>query len=219
MKRCDACGVQVRGQQACPLCQGPLAGVSEQSRLSQRAYPSYGRQRRRVLIWRLIAMLIVLGCAVSILINLLHPGPLTGRVIGCILGGGACALAELLFLQRLHGSAAKIVCDQTILIGVACLAWDGAMGFYGWSLRYVLPFLLSAALVAVQVIRLAARESFSDYGIRVLALSLVCIMFPFAVGLEWPGVVCAITGLISALELCFLELRKLRSELARRLHL
>lgn len=219
MKWCEACGVQVRGQRVCPLCQGQLKGITEESRLSQRAYPTYGKLRRRLLIWKIIAMVIVLGCAVSVFINLANAGPFTTRAIGCIVGGGVCALAELLYMLRMRGSTAKIVCEQTAMIGVACIVWDVALGFYGWSIRYVIPFLLTAALLTVQIVRLAARQSFSDYGIRVLALSAVCIAFPFFTQLAWPGEVCAIAGLASAAELLFLEMRKLRAELARRFHL
>lgn len=219
MKRCEACGVEVRGHTRCPLCQGALTGESERTPAQEHAYPAYKKQRRRAMLWRWLAVMIVTGCAVSVLINLANPGAYTRRVIGYIIGGGACALLEIGLLLSMRGSFARIICNQTLVISVLCVIWDWATGFYGWSGRYVIPFLLAAALLVIQIVRLSARQSFSDYGLRVLALSMVCNVFPLMVGVHWPGVVCAALGVFSALELCFLEAGKLRAELERRLHL
>lgn len=219
MKRCEACGVEVRGHTRCPLCQGPLTGESERTPAQEHAYPSYQKQRRRVMLWRFLAMLILLGCAVCAFLHQANPALFSQRVLWYIFGGGACALLEIGLLLNMRGSFARIVCNQTLVISVLCVIWDWATGFYGWSGRYVIPFLLAAALLVIQIVRLCARQSFSDYGIRVLALSMVCNVFPLMVGVHWPGVVCAALGVFSALELCFLEAGKLRAELERRLHL
>jgi hypothetical protein len=218
MKKCEACGVRVHGQERCPLCQGALTGeASEQE--PGRMYPSYFKQRRRLFIWRLIAMLIVLSCAVSVLINLRYPSELTRFVVGCIVGGGACALLEIALVLHMRGSAARIIHDHALIACALCLIWDVATGFHGWSIDYVIPLVLLGALLGIQTVRLAARQSFSDYGVRVLALSALCVAFPLLTGAEWPGLACMLGGVASIVELLFLEGRKLSAELARRLHL
>lgn len=221
MKACEGCGITVRAHKRCPLCQGPLIEAEEGAQADPfgRPYPSYRKQRRRMLLWRLIAMLVVLSSAVSVLINMANPGPHTPMIIGYVIGGAACVLLEMGLLLSMRGSIARIISDQALIVGTLCVIWDVATGFRGWSTEYVLPLLLVSALAAIQVIRLCARQSFSDYGIRVLGLSVLCIALPQVLGMGWPGIVCAIGGVFSVLELIFLEGRKLMSEISRRFHL
>lgn len=215
MKKCESCGVEVRALRRCPLCQGVLVNDGE---LQKRTFPSYLLTRRKLMLWRIIAMCILFVSAVSVIIYMMNPTPLMKNVMGYTIGGGACILIEMMIGLQMRGSLARIIGDQACIISIACIIWDWATGWHGWSTQYVLPLVLLCALVIVQILRFALKTIASDYVIRIVGMSIICIFVPQLVSKGWAGAACSIAGVASLLELFFLESNKTLAELARRFH-
>lgn len=220
MQYCEKCGVHVRGSHTqCPLCQGSLTGVAEQTD----PFPEIPfRQRLHWLLLRLLALGTVLAAAVCIAVNICIPGHGWWSLVvvaGLLSGWLAVGLAV-----RKRGNPLKAIVWQVCVVTALVLAWDFGTGFSGWSVTYVLPVLFPCAVLAIAVIARALRMRPQDF-LWYLLLSCLFGLSPailLAVGLESVSYFALASVVISVVMLAALILFEgaaLRSELHRRMHL
>lgn len=220
MLHCEKCKIQLTGLHSrCPLCHGDLTGMPETvgTELPPVAPPAHPH---RILI-RLIALATVAAAAVCLAVNMSVGGDWWSAFV--VAGIGSLWLTFGIVVKK-RGNLPKSILWQVFVISLLALAWDLWTGFHGWSVDYVLPVLLTCALIAMSVTAKIMRLHVQDY-ILYLVLDGLCGLIPLALILlqalrvVYPSAVCVAASAIFLSALLLFEGPALRDELARRLHL
>lgn len=220
MLYCDKCKLHLTGfHPRCPLCDADLTGVPETAgtELPEVTPPAHPH---RVML-RLIALATVAAAVVCLAVNMSVGGDWWSAFVAA--GIGSLWLTFGVVVKK-RGNVPKSILWQVFVISILALAWDLWTGFHGWSVDYVLPFLLTCALAAMSVTAKVMRLGVQDY-ILYLVLDGLCGLIPLALILlkalrvVYPSAVCVAASVIFLSALLLFEGPALRDELSRRLHL
>lgn len=164
MEVCNACHIHVEGAEGfCPLCGTALEAAQPPAyTVPQNHYPNLSKISAGYnLVLRLFVFLSLLGCGLSVLVNVMIP---TG-FWWCLIVIAAVLYLWLTIppLLRQGTNYAKRIVLQAIFTSALVVALDAITGYRGWSVTYVLPGLLSAGILAIGLMVMFNRTSWTQY--------------------------------------------------------
>lgn len=222
MRRCENCGVYVRGAfPRCPLCRGALSGPPCPQ---EEVFPPLNEGRRRLrTALRVGAFLSLAAALICAAVDLLIP-PATFWSVYVAAGLATGWLLVAIALRR-RRNIPKTILQLTVLCGALCCGWDAATGWRGWSVTYVTPILCTGAMLALLLLPQLLRLRFQDYILYLVSdILFAALPFVFAwAGLlgdtRLPSLVCVCSGAVSLAAVLVFRGRELLGELSRRTHL
>lgn len=168
MEVCNACHVKVAGERHfCPLCGAELqqdGDEGERQPLALNHYPDLSATTAQFNVTtRLLVLLTVLGCLMSVLINLL----VTPDFLWCliVLAAAVYCWTTIPPLLRKGVNFAKQITFQIVLTALLAIALDFIIGFQGWSVDYVLPGLLCAGIAATCAMAIFNQTNWAQYAL------------------------------------------------------
>lgn len=226
MKECNACRICVANphQAFCPLCGEELTeGAAPACALPRNPYPDLaGRLVQYNFIMRLLLFLTLLGCGISVLVNLLAaPGFLWCLIV--IAAAGYCWLIIPPLLRRGVNYATRVVW-QVLFTSALVVALDFIIGYQGWSVTFVIPSLLNAGILALALLAAINRTNWVQYvfaQVLVGVFSFVPLVL-YLFGISQNLVMVLVTsclGLASILITLVFGDRTIKSEFKRRFHM
>lgn len=164
MKACESCHVNVQTEgEFCPLCGTALhTQPAPAGPLPRNRYPDLsGATAQYNLFLRLMLFFSLLGGGLSVLINLLAaPGFLWSLIVVAALAYLWLSVPPLL---RRGVNYAKRIMFQVVFTSLLVVALDFIIGYRGWSVTFVIPALLDAAILAVAVMVVFNRVNWAQY--------------------------------------------------------
>lgn len=182
--------------------------------------------RKRSMRWYMLMVKIIFFIEVVIVTAMLLLNELTGFewlwtlvVICCTVYLGISVITAL----RGARNIGFLVLIQSLGISAVTYVIDYAFGHYGWSLNYVLPFLLIGASLAVTLLIILSPMGLRDYiiyqfAIAAMGLVPVLLIWTEAVTVTWPSVVCAFYSAMVFFGIFLFAGRKTKHEMKKRLH-
>lgn len=166
MEACNACHVHVEGSEGfCPLCGTDLvAGGAPTRPVVRNLYPDLSQRAAQYnLTLRLLLFVSLLGCGVSVLVNLLAmPGFWWCLIVLAFVAYCWLAIPPLL---RKGVNFAKQTVFLVALTALLVVALDAIIGWHGWSVDFVLPGLLSAGILAILAMVVFNRTNWAQYAL------------------------------------------------------
>lgn len=228
MKACKACGVTVESRgEFCPLCGEPLAetGVAPQPQQAGRCnlYPDlHSRTVQHNFILRLLVFVSLLGCGVSVMVNLLvHSTFMWSLIVVAAVLYSWITIPPL--LRRGVNYAARTVLI-VIVTSALVVVLDLLTGYRGWSVSYVIPGLLAAGIVSIGMMIVFNRTSWARYVLSQVIMGVFGFvpLVLYAVGLGSSLVMALLAAgfaLASLLVTIVFGDRTIKSEFKRRFHI
>lgn len=226
MLKCEACGVIVRNpRQTCPLCDGPLIvceGDQAEVRVSFPDYSDNTNERTRLpLAAKIVMFCSVIVAAVCLLVNWLVGGFMWSLLV---VGGliTLWALAGIPLLTNMNINAMLVI--HFIVLSAFLYLTDVLTGDFLWSVKYAIPGMYIAVVIAAVTLTIVFRAYWRDY-LNWLAVAAVCGLIPillFALnGLDliWSGIAVGFTALSLIAGLLFFAWNQTHSEFRRRLNI
>ena len=221
MKYCGRCHVHIENpREFCPLCQNSLTDETPEIVLSE-DFPNVKSafQKHRFLL-RLLAFLSLIGVAAAIIVNLCVRQ--TGLWSLIVIAATLYFWITVLNLLRTRNSLGGIA-RSALLISALFFLIDYLYGFSRWSVNYVIPAVLLAAIISVITLSVIRGRSFADFVLYVLITSFSALLtfFFFLTGLAtviWPSTICSICGFLSLIGIFIFADRDILDEIRRRFH-
>lgn len=224
MKKCETCHISIDTKKStCPLC-GTGLTTQEKPAYStpKNRYPDFNKELATYnFLVRLLLFVSLLGCGVSVLINLLT----NTSFLWCLIVVAAVAYAWLVVPSLLRdgfnfGLQALL---QAFFAIALCIALDFIIGYSGWSFTYVVPSIITLCIISVDLLSLFYRTKYSQYvlyqiivgilGFVPLILYLTNVTHVFIL-----AIIPACLGLASVLACLIFGDKTVKNEFKRRFH-
>ncbi len=224
INHCIHCQVTVEASlQECPLCGKKLTNT----RLSvPRSYPAYALHNKSSyyfqLFWKTLVPLMFIGAFLipSLITLLTGEGDLwlNRETLGI---ASAWVLVRYTFLSRMHMGKKFLL--QIMNISLALFIFDHVGEARGWSVNYVIPFMLICSTLAMMYIVYKRKRLWSDYAVYVMTLIFLGFLPSFlylirVTSLLWPSAAAAGFAIVSLIAVYFFLDKNFRSYFNRRLH-
>ncbi|MDL2325262.1 DUF6320 domain-containing protein [Ruminococcaceae bacterium OttesenSCG-928-A16] len=225
MKTCNACHTHVHTEENfCPLCNEILLpGNAPPHPVPQNSYPNLADKLVKYnFIKRLLLFLSLLGCGVSVLINLLvTPGFLWCLIVAAAVIYGWLVVPPL--LQRGVNFALQAVL-QVFFASALTISLDFIIGYKGWSTNYVIPSIIIVCILSVALLAVFNRTNWAQYILYQVIIGILGFapLVLYLTGLAQNIVMALIPaglGLASLLASLIFGDRTLKTEFKRRFHL
>ena len=118
----------------------------------------------------------------------------------------------------------KLVSYQFLLLTLLVLVWDLAMGFRGWSVNYVFPWLCLAVMGLQYIIAKITKKPSYEYLIYLLIANAYGIVLVVLIPLHittvvYPTAICVATNVVILTGLLLFHGKSMKEELSRKFHL
>lgn len=220
MKYCKNCNVEIVGKRKiCPLCQGHLTGDKPQDEVFPRISFIY---REYSTFFKVMLLISIIAASISVAVNIMLPQ--SGAWSLFVLGGLGSVWVSIITAINKRKNIPKNIVYQVMTISVIVLLWDVLMGWKGWSINYVIPFVCFFAMLSMAVISKVRKLHIEDYILYIIIDGLfgiipaVFIIFGF-LDVLYPSLICIVTSVISLSTIIIFEDKRLIAEMRRRLHL
>jgi len=220
MKYCKNCNVEVVGKRKiCPLCQGHLTGDKPQDEVFPRISFIY---REYSTFFKVMLLISIIAASISVAVNIMLPQ--SGAWSLFVLGGLGSVWVSIITAINKRKNIPKNIVYQVMTISVIVLLWDVLMGWKGWSINYVIPFVCFFAMLSMAVISKVRKLHIEDYILYIIIDGLfgivpaVFIIIGF-LDVLYPSLICIVTSVISLSTIIIFEDKRLIAEMRRRLHL
>jgi predicted neutral ceramidase superfamily lipid hydrolase len=221
MKNCPHCKVGIRGDHTvCPLCAGILEDKGEPS---EDVFPHIPTIYQEFNIFiRVLIMISIVGVVASFAVNLIFTKESLWSLL--VAAGVASMWISLFFIIRNRNNIAKTILWQVGIISILSFLWDRSMGWYGWSLNYVIPTTCVLAMIVMAVGAKILKIGVRDLIIYLLIdaifgfIPAVFIIFDW-VNVLFPSVICVGVSIISLSALILFEGDNMKTELKKRMHI
>ena len=218
MLYCENCKVSIRGNHdKCPLCQGDVIG--EPNELN--AFPIIKEEKHLLsLILKITALITIVACAISVLINIGFGGKWSFYVIAGVITGWIVIWITV----KMHGNITKNTIWLTVIISILSIIWDISTGYRGWSIDYVLPIICCFAMIEMFIVANIKRLKIEDYIVYLIIdilfgiIPLILLLIDL-VKIVYPSLICVAGSIISLAILIIFEGKALKAEIVRRVHL
>lgn len=222
MRYCDKCRVEVRGsQQFCPLCQHELQ-VKDASE-SEDIYPSHIEKRfNNHMLLKFFGFIGLSASILAVFFNIILPSETMWSLI--VVAVTACLWVSLAMAIKKHKSILKYLWQQMMIITLLTICIDALTGQHGWAISFVLPIILTIAMVVMYLLSKILHLQVGDYMIYLLLDALFGVIPLILVNTQElisdiPSLICILTSIISVVGLVIFEGKNIISELNRRLHI
>ncbi len=161
MKFCEKCGVKVTDDSIhCPLCQCDLSKDSSDDNSAVFPVIPTLYDRHSILI-RLIILVSIAACVVSVIINMLIPTKIFWSAFVVI--GVVCVWISLGLAYRKRHNLPKFILYQVVVAAAIVLLWDFFTGWHKWAVDYVIPFLFVGANISLILVVILQKLDISDF--------------------------------------------------------
>lgn len=220
MKYCNKCGVEIVGSLTfCPLCQNEL---QVEGKTMEDVFPRIEeRKASSHIVLKILGFISLIVGILCVFFNMLIPAEsywslIVILTVGCVWLSFAIAVAK-------HRNLLKYLLYQSVIISLFAVFLDYSTGGYGWSFTFVVPIVLTLAMVVMYLLSKILHLQVGDYMIYLLLDALfgiipVVFLVTDQVQTDIPSLVCILGSIISVIGLIVFEGRNMLSELKRRLH-
>lgn len=202
----------------CPLC-GSI--TNKMGSDFNDDYPYVQNNYFRDVLTRSMLLIAIALSAVAVLINTYMVIDVPWSIIA-IVGAFYLFFSIKFFLRKLKNYGFFILV-QVALISLVIFAIDYAIGYSGWSVDYVIPFVIIAGGLIVSVICIIKPLKYKEYLVYILVLTFLGLL-PLVLILtniskvQWGNRACVLYSILTIVALVLFTRRRLNSELRRRLH-
>lgn len=224
MKKCDKCNITIETKQHyCPLCHQVLTGEVEEN--FKEVYPEYVSIRRmilpttrKVLLFMTIISVLVLG-----LINWFY---FEGQYWSLIPIG---AIIYFWFLVRVGVFSRRNIAFRLGLLTVLMIVllividYNSFPENNGWSLNYLMPFLLLSCNLAISAVIWIKRLNYRDYILYLLiiiifSLAPIILAFVNVITVYWPAISLFSVAIFILLFIVLFFPKSIKEEIRKRFH-
>ena len=222
MRYCDKCKVEVRGsQEFCPLCQHELQ-IKDASD-NEDVYPNQVQKRfNNHMLLKVFGFIGLSASILAVFFNIILPSESLWSLIVVVVM--ACLWLSLAMAIKKHKNILKYLWQQMIIITLLTICIDALTGQHGWAISFVLPIILTVAMIVMYLLSKILHLQVGDYMIYLLLDALFGIIPLILVNTQKlisdiPSLICILTSIISVVALVIFEGKSIISELNRRLHI
>ncbi|NLL01083.1 MAG: hypothetical protein GX271_10540 [Clostridiales bacterium] len=221
MQNCIHCKVRIKGEHiVCPLCAGIL---EDKGNPKEDVYPHIPTiyQEFNMFI-RILILVSIIGVVASIAVNMIFTKESFWSLL--VAAGVMSMWISLFFIIRNRNNIAKTILWQVGIISVLSVIWDRSMGWYNWSIDYVIPTVCVLAMIVMAVGAKILKIGVRDLIIYLLIdaifgfIPAIFILFGW-VNVLFPSVICVAVSIISLSALILFEGDNMKTELNKRMHI
>jgi len=219
MKYCKSCKLEIENNIAqCPLCHSIL---SEKNEVFNNDYPLIKKDYASGLIKNLILFFMICSSVISVLINIYAENKTSWSFIS-IIGSVYLYFSTLFFLKK-GKNYGLFILTQVLLISLVVFIIDFSLGLNGWSINYVIPFIIISGSLSVFVFSIVKPFVYKEYMVYLLVIALLGL-FPLIFILKawtkvpWTSAACVVYSTLTVIGMLIFSRRHVNSELKRRLH-
>ncbi len=221
MQNCIHCKVRIKGEHiVCPLCAGIL---EDKGNPKEDVYPHIPTiyQEFNMFI-RILILVSIIGVVASIAVNMIFTKESFWSLL--VAAGVMSMWISLFFIIRNRNNIAKTILWQVGIISVLSVIWDRSMGWYNWSIDYVIPTVCVLAMIVMAVGAKILKIGVRDLIIYLLIdaifgfIPAIFILFGW-VNVLFPSVICVAVSIISLSALILFEGDNMKAELNKRMHI
>ncbi len=219
MKFCSDCQVTIVNHlDCCPLCGRPL---TESQGPCVETFPvvPYSKPAARWMRRLWLTMLVALAGSILLDLSTSHSFWYVVAAVGCMAVGFG-------FLSSLKSKENRgyTVLKHVVLLSVISVALDFWMSFSGWSVGYVIPFLVIAGSFFITLIIVVRPKWFQDYFMYQVSLCVLCALTLLLrlTGISpvgWTATAAFVYSLVTMLGLFLFFGRRSLHEIHKRLHI
>lgn len=222
MQYCEHCKVEIKGEHlVCPLCSGIIEQKDEGQ--NENVFPQIPTiyQEFNGFI-RILLMISIVAIVVSFAINVIATPEARWSIL--VAAGILCMWIMLLFIIRNKNNIPKTIIWQVGLISVFSVIWDHSLGWVGWSIDYVIPFICLGAILVLEVSAKILKIWVKDFIIYLLIdglfgfIPIIFILFGM-LNVLYPSIICVAASAISLSGLIIFEGDSMKAELDKRMHI
>ncbi|XMB72849.1 DUF6320 domain-containing protein [Mycoplasmatota bacterium WC30] len=224
MKKCDKCNITIETKQPyCPLCHQILSGETDPN--FKEVYPEYVSLRKKILptTKKVLLLSTIISIIILIIVNILDK---SGKYWSLIPIG---AIVYFWFLVRVGILSRRNMAFRLALLTVLLILlliyidYTTVQVDNGWSLNYVMPFLLVTCNLAISFILWIKRLNYRDYFfylLIVIVFSIVPLFLAFfkVVEIAWPSIASFGLALTILLFIVFFFPKSIKEEIKKRFH-
>ncbi len=221
MQPCEYCKVNIKGEHTtCPLCGGILKGNGEEGEEVFPLIPTIYQEFNMFIRIMILASIVVVVASVAI--NVIFTEDSRWSLL--VAAGVACMWISLFFIIRKKNNIPKTIVWQVCLISILSFLWDRSMGWYGWSIEYVIPSICVVAMIVMAIGAKLLKTGVRDLIIYLLVdavFGFVPIIFILSGWLSvlFPSVICVAVSAVSLSALILFEGDNMKTELDKRMHI
>lgn len=224
MRTCKHCKITVNApRKLCPLCQGQLKRDPDTSDTEEESFPiirTYYQQFS--LFFRILMMISIAACAVSVVLNLLFFNSVWWSFI--VLAGIVFMWLTVVTAVKKRKNLPKNILYQIVLISLIVWLIDFFTGWLKWSVNYVIPALCLFSMIAIAVIAKIQRYIINEYAVYLLIDGIFCLapllfLCTHITTVIWPSLISIASSIVFLSGVLIFTGLNLKSELKRRLHL
>ena len=219
MKYCNKCKVKVMGDlTACPLCQNELQGE-----MTEQIYPPKLEKRfNNHMVLKCFGFISIIASILAVFFNIIMKSESWWSLIVVLCFGFVWVSLATAIIK--HRNIVKYLFYQALIISVFLSFLDHATGAHGWAITFVIPIILTLAMVVMYVVSKVLHLQVGDYMIYLLIDALfglipLVLLLTGQVFTDIPSLICILTSIISVVGLVIFEGNNMVSELKRRLHI
>ena len=221
MKYCSKCHIEVMGPvEFCPLCQHEL---QLKDKHTEDIYPKVEKRNTDShMVLKVFGFICMSISILTIFFNIILPSHTLWSLI-VIVSIGSVWLSLAVTLKR-RKNILKYLWYQMVIISILVMVLDVLTGKKGWSISFVIPIMLTAAMIGMYLLSKLLHLQVGDYMIYLLfdaLFGIIPLIFLRADNLitDIPSLICILTSIISVVGLFIFEGKNMMSELKRRLHI
>ena len=222
MNECKRCKALVYPQHGgCPLCGKPLGEPAQ----SETSYPKYAGDAAGdgFTVKRLFLFASIVACALSVFINMFTlDAALNFWSVVVVLSLTGVWLIIFSVNQKNAASAMKILRVYGI-ISVYLVALDIYIGFFKWSVTYVIPFLTIATAMIFTAMAIGNKKNYREYLGYLIAIFFISfipiVIFVFSIAAQaWTSFTAMLYCLLTIAGLIIFSGGKFKHEIKKRFH-
>lgn len=224
MKKCDKCNIEIETKQKyCPLCHQVLQGETKED--FKEVYPEHVSIRRMLLPTTKKVLLFVTSISVLILgmINFIYFDGLYWSLvpIGAILY--FWFLVRVGILSRRNIAFRLATLTVLLILLLIFIDFSNFPNNNGWSIDYLMPFLLVSCNLAISAIIWVKRLDYRDYFfylliIVIFSLAPIILVFAKVVQEPWPAIAAFGVAIFILLFIVLFFPKSIKEEIKKRFH-
>ncbi len=222
---CKSCNLNIYSNSSfCPLCkiviENENQGFDEQSYAGKVIYPQLTSKKKK-LFSSAFGFITFSLSAISVFINLFSLDEYS-RPWSLIIVSSFFCLHKSIFawISSIRNSGSKII-SQFLLLAQLVLIIDITIGYTGWALTYVIPWLAVATTFVITIVALASKSDYTEFAGHLIASFFIAgflallALFPVTVE-KWGLLVALLYDLLTLLALYMFSKSQLKNEIKQR---
>ncbi len=219
MRYCKSCRMKIENDiERCPLCGSltePTEGASNNDCPNVTDHTAIRYATRAVLLFAIIASV------VTVYINIFYAKEVPWSII-CVLGSAYLTYSTN-FILKTGKNYAFFVLFQVLLVSVIVYVIDLMFKNLGWSINYVIPFLIISGCIALSLLGMIKPVKYKEYLVYLLVLAILGLLPLIAVlcrwtKVAWTSLVCVFYSAATILGMILFTGKRVRAELKKKLH-